>query len=67
MRNQYYFQTSGQATIRELAEVWTDRTGDLVPRSVVFPDRSAPVIGVGDAGRGLAMMRRSMLAERMAA
>lgn len=59
MCNLYSLSTS-QAEIREIASVWTDRTGNLGPRPAIFPDQSAPVVRMGDAGRELVMMRWGM-------
>ncbi len=55
-----YSLTKGQAAIREIAKVWTDRTGNLAPQPAIFPDQSAPVIRMGDEGREMTMMRWGM-------
>ena len=61
-----YSLTKGQTAIREIAAVWTDRTGNLAPRPAIFPDQSAPVIRMGDEGRELVMMRWGMPSPRFA-
>lgn len=55
-----YSLTKGQAAIREIAKVWTDRTGNLAPQPAIFPDQSAPVIRMGHEGREMTMMRWGM-------
>ena len=55
-----YSLSKGQDAIRELASVWTDRTGNLAPQPAIFPDQAAPVIRSGDEGRELVMMRWGM-------
>ena len=55
-----YSLSKGQAAIRELVSVWTDRTGNLAAQPAIFPDQSAPVIRAGDEGRELVMMRWGM-------
>lgn len=61
-----YSLSKGQAAIRELAEVWSDRTGNLAPQPAVFPDQSAPVVRLGDEGRELVMMRWGMPSPKFA-
>lgn len=49
----FYSLSKGQAAIREIASVWTDRTGNLAPQPAVFPDQPGPVVRMGDEGREL--------------
>ena len=55
-----YSLSKGQAAIREIVRVWTDRTGNLAPQPAIFPDQSAPVIRMGAEGRELVMVRWGM-------
>ncbi|SDY95277.1 SOS response-associated peptidase family protein [Citreimonas salinaria] len=56
----FYSLSKGQAAIREIVSVWTDRTGNLAPQPTIFPDQSAPVIREGAEGRELVMVRWEM-------
>jgi len=39
-----YAVTKGQQAIRELTRAMSDRTGNLLPLSGVFPDYAAPIV-----------------------
>jgi putative SOS response-associated peptidase YedK len=55
-----YSLTKGQQAIRQLAEVMTDRTGNLPPLPGIFPDYPAPIVRNRPAGRELVMARWGM-------
>ena len=55
-----YSLTKGQEAIRKLAEVISDKTGNLPPLPGIFPDYAAPVVRNAEEGRELAMMRWGM-------
>lgn len=52
-----YAVTKGQAAIREVFGVMTDRAGNLPLLPGIFPDQEAPVVRAGPEGRELAMLR----------
>lgn len=52
-----YSLTKGQQAIRELARVITDLTGNLPPLPGIYPNRMAPIVRPGAAGRELLMAR----------
>lgn len=52
--------TKGQQAIRELANVMTDRTGNLPPLPGIFPDYPAPIVRNQPEGRELTMARWGM-------
>jgi putative SOS response-associated peptidase YedK len=55
-----YALTKGQAAIRELAAVMTDRTGNLPEMAGIYPDYPAPIVREGAEGREMVMARWGM-------
>ena len=55
-----YSMTKTQAALREIAQVWEDRAGNLPPLRGIYPDYPAPVITQGEGGRVLSQMRWGM-------
>jgi putative SOS response-associated peptidase YedK len=53
-----YSVTKGQAAIRDLFRVETDRAGNLPPLPAVFPDQIAPVVRTDAEGRRELVMAR---------
>ena len=52
-----FSMTKAQDAVRELAQVWEDRAGNVPPLTGIYPDYQAPVVWNGDGGRVLSMMR----------
>ena len=61
-----YSLRAGQAAIRDVAAIMSDRTGNLPSLPAIFPDQSAPVVRQGAEGRELAMMRWGMPSPKFA-
>ena len=55
-----YALSKGQAAIRELVDLWEDRTGNLAPMPGIFPDMSAPILRNGAGGTEMVMARWGM-------
>lgn len=55
-----YSLSKGQAAIRELIDVWKDRTGNLPNLPGIFPDTEAPILRNGEGGTELGMARWGM-------
>jgi len=55
-----YALTKGQAAIRELAAVMTDRTGNLPEMAGTYPDYPAPIVREGSEGREMVIARWGM-------
>lgn len=55
-----YSMTKGQAAIREIVAVMSERVGNLAAQPAIFPDQEAPVIRQGEDGRELVKMRWGM-------
>jgi len=55
-----YALTKGQAAIRDLAAVMTDRTGNLPEMAGIYPDYPAPIVRDTAAGREMVMARWGM-------
>ena len=52
-----YSLRAGQAAIRDVATVMSDRTGNLAALPAIFPDHKAPVVRMGAEGRELVTAR----------
>lgn len=55
-----YALTKGQAAIRDLAAVMTDRTGNLPEMAGIYPDYPAPIVRDTAVGREMVMARWGM-------
>lgn len=55
-----YALTKGQAAIRDLAAVMTDRTGNLPEMAGIYPDYPAPIVRNRAEGREMTMARWGM-------
>lgn len=55
-----YSMTKGQDAIRQMVQIWDDRTGNLERLAAIFPVQEAPVVFHGEKGRVLSRMRWGM-------